>query len=177
MFWKLYAGRLKVAVAIAAVAVIAGAVTIVSAHPGPVAPGVIHSCVNNSSGTIKIVSAATTCKNNETAVDWNAQGAPGADGEDGEDGTDGTDGVSGYERVVDDEEVVDVPRGIAAAMFVDCPAGKKVVGGGGQAPGEAFYMLESYPTLDTRWFVRWINGGAVDASGLMTVYAICVIAP
>ena len=32
----------------------------------------IHSCVNKSSGEIKIVAANATCKNNETALDWPA---------------------------------------------------------------------------------------------------------
>jgi hypothetical protein len=32
----------------------------------------IHSCVNKSSGEIKIVSANTSCKNHETALDWPA---------------------------------------------------------------------------------------------------------
>ena len=32
----------------------------------------IHSCVNKSSGEIKIVAPNATCKNNETALDWPA---------------------------------------------------------------------------------------------------------
>ena len=32
----------------------------------------IHSCVNKSSGEIKIVSANASCKNHETALDWPA---------------------------------------------------------------------------------------------------------
>lgn len=35
-------------------------------------PTLIHSCVNKSSGEIKIVAANATCKNNETALDWPA---------------------------------------------------------------------------------------------------------
>jgi len=35
-------------------------------------PTLIHSCVNKSSGEIKIVDANATCKNNETALDWPA---------------------------------------------------------------------------------------------------------
>jgi len=35
-------------------------------------PSLIHSCVNKSSGEIKIVAANATCKNNETALDWPA---------------------------------------------------------------------------------------------------------
>jgi hypothetical protein len=33
-------------------------------------PTLVHSCVNKSSGEIKIVAATATCKANETALDW-----------------------------------------------------------------------------------------------------------
>ena len=64
-----------------AVVVISMAVaTSTSAHPGPVTNQVIHSCVNDSSGEIKIVSATETCKNHHTPMDWNAQGLVGPAG-------------------------------------------------------------------------------------------------
>ncbi len=40
-------------------------------------PQLIHACINNSSGTIKIISPTGTCASNEMAVDWNKQGPPG----------------------------------------------------------------------------------------------------
>jgi hypothetical protein len=44
-------------------------------------PTLIHSCVNKSSGEIKIVGANATCKNNENALDWPAtQPAPSGGG-------------------------------------------------------------------------------------------------
>jgi hypothetical protein len=70
-------------------------VTAASAHPGPVANQVIHSCINNSSGTIKIVSATTTCNNNDMAVDWNAVGPQGATGPAGPAGPVGPAGPQG----------------------------------------------------------------------------------
>jgi hypothetical protein len=83
---------------IAAGIVILAAVTIVGAHgPGP-APGIIHSCVKNN-GDITIVGATDTCKNNETALDWNAQGAPGPAG------------VSGYEWLF-----VEIPTGVVPPL-------------------------------------------------------------
>jgi len=42
--------------------------------------GVIHACVNNNSGTIRIVSATTACTNNEVALAWNTEGPEGATG-------------------------------------------------------------------------------------------------
>ena len=35
---------------------------------GAVTTGLIYACVNNSSGTIKIVTAETTCKSHETML-------------------------------------------------------------------------------------------------------------
>jgi hypothetical protein len=35
---------------------------------------VIYACVNNSSGTIHVVSSADTCSTNEVALAWNQQG-------------------------------------------------------------------------------------------------------
>ena len=49
----------------------------VDAHGGDSAK--IHSCVNNSSGEIKIVAPNASCKQNETALDW-SKAAPGAGG-------------------------------------------------------------------------------------------------
>ena len=49
-------------------------VSMASAHGGDA--NKIHSCVNNNSGTIKIVSPTATCSNNETALDWNQGVAP-----------------------------------------------------------------------------------------------------
>src|SRR5689334_15547998 len=56
---------------------VAAGVTVASAHTGGVASGVIHSCVSSASGEIKIVGATQNCKDNETALDWNAQGLQG----------------------------------------------------------------------------------------------------
>ncbi|HJR44409.1 MAG TPA: right-handed parallel beta-helix repeat-containing protein [Actinomycetota bacterium] len=42
-------------------------------HVGNVEPGIIHSCVA-SGGTVRIIAADGTCRPNETALDWNAQG-------------------------------------------------------------------------------------------------------
>ena len=53
---------------------LAGVTPMVYAHGGD--PTLIHSCVNKSSGEVKIVGANASCKNHETAVDWPATSAP-----------------------------------------------------------------------------------------------------
>ena len=58
----------------------------------------VNACVNKSNGQVRIVDAASECKNNERCVSWNQKGAkgdPGLDGKDGVDGKDGRDGVDG----------------------------------------------------------------------------------
>lgn len=55
----------------------------------------IYGCVNSSSGTIKIVEAATICKQNETQLVWNTQGPPGPQGDTGAIGATGPQGPQG----------------------------------------------------------------------------------
>lgn len=62
---------------------------------GAITTGLIYACVNNSSGTIKIVSATTACANNEIQVVWNAEGIVGATGPTGPEGPTGPIGPTG----------------------------------------------------------------------------------
>ena len=121
---------------------------------------VIYACVNNASGTVKIVAADTVCHENSTLVHWNQEGTPGmngADGMDGQDGTDGTDGADGMDGPAgpagpDGEEgdrgdpgpasgavsQVVAGRASAALSTAVCPAGTFAVGGG-------FFMTSDSP--------------------------------
>jgi len=75
------------------VAAIVGASTVGLA--GAITTGLIYACVNNSSGTIKIVSATTECSNNEIQLVWNAQGVAGPTGPAGPTGATGPTGPTG----------------------------------------------------------------------------------
>ena len=57
--------------------------------------GVIHSCVNASSGEIKIVDEGDSCKKNGVALAWNAQGIQGEQGIQGIKGDQGIQGIQG----------------------------------------------------------------------------------
>ena len=57
--------------------------------------GVIYACVNNSSGTIHVVSSADTCSTNEVALAWNQQGPKGDAGPQGLKGDTGPQGPKG----------------------------------------------------------------------------------
>jgi hypothetical protein len=54
-----------------------------------------YACVNNASGTIKMVSEADTCSGNDMNVVWNQQGPQGVAGPQGEQGPAGPDGAEG----------------------------------------------------------------------------------
>lgn len=67
-------------------------VTMVSAHGGDVTK--IHACVK-SNGEIRIVAASESCKDNQSALDWNIQGPPGPAGPQGAKGDPGPAGPPG----------------------------------------------------------------------------------
>ena len=56
---------------------------------------VINACVKKKDGRVRIVSAAATCRHNEQAVSWNAQGQPGPAGPAGATGRSGPTGPAG----------------------------------------------------------------------------------
>jgi hypothetical protein len=71
----------------------AGQVGLVSAHGGDVA--LIHACVNDSSGTLKIVGADQECSNGWSPLDWNIMGPQGDSGPAGPQGDSGPAGPQG----------------------------------------------------------------------------------
>ena len=46
----------------------------------PDADGVIHGCVNNENGKLRVIDPPATCMSNETVLDWNQAGLPGPTG-------------------------------------------------------------------------------------------------
>jgi len=56
---------------------------------------VINACVKKKDGRVRIVAAAATCRRNEQAVSWNAQGQPGPAGPAGAAGQPGPTGPAG----------------------------------------------------------------------------------
>jgi hypothetical protein len=126
--------------------VLGGTSIALAAIPDP--SGLIHGCVRNLSGVLRIIDPSTgaSCNASETALNFNqkgaqgpagprgaqgpagAQGPRGPQGAQGAQGPAGSAGVSGY-------QVVQSAGASSAADFkvqaATCPAGKKVVGGGG----------------------------------------------
>jgi hypothetical protein len=177
----------------------------VSAHGGDTT--LIHACVrvanpNNDDdgdeaehadkakarlGSIRIVEANEDCKKNEVALDWNIQGPPGPAGPAGPQGPQGDvgpagpagppgpSGVSGYEIVTHQEFLA---PGAFANVHVECPTGKKVLGGGFdiETPDDV-KVFSSEPSdglgniIDHGWNVFVHNTATVSRQ--TTVSAIC----
>ncbi|MFF7748367.1 hypothetical protein ACFZCP_03750 [Streptomyces sp. NPDC007971] len=85
----------------------------------------------------------------------------------------GQQGLTGYEVVPKNFDVL--PQSLGVPFEADCPAGKKVTGGGIRWTGHSTDIGEhdNGPTNDsTGWVVNVFNTGNNTFSG--TVYAICV---
>jgi hypothetical protein len=69
--------------------------TYVSANSSDPSNDVIHACVKSSNGSIRIVEAGSTCKSNESPLNWNLIGPEGPTGPSGPLGPSGPQGPSG----------------------------------------------------------------------------------
>ena len=137
----------------------------VSAHGGDVT--LIHACVNNRTGALRIVSATTTCDaNKETALDWGIQGPKGDKGDTGPKGPQGPAGVLGIYYVSQSSD----PNVSAEFTVVQasCALGDKVTGGGFTT--SSFNVLSSGPDTerDDTWKIVGYTSG-----GYATVTAVC----
>src|SRR4051794_16006331 len=80
----------------ATLALVGGVAFATGAIPG--SDGVIHGCYNTNNGQLRVVDAATSCKNPETAIQWSQtgpQGPQGIQGPRGEQGVKGDTGAQG----------------------------------------------------------------------------------
>jgi hypothetical protein len=141
-----------------AITAIAGAVAVATI---PDASGVIHGCYNKSGDLRVIDDAVETCKQNETPLNWNQTGPQGPSGP-----------LSGWEIVTED---LVIPPTFDQGVDVECPQGKKVVGGGWSTVAGAFpHVISNGPIPDgSGWHVFAENeSGDVEDSELK-VRAIC----
>lgn len=102
-----------------------------------------------------------------SALAVSVQAAP-----EGQDGTAARQQVSGYEIVtLPNANVPNFQRRVA-----ECPAGKKVIGGGAEAQGSDAVLVGSFPTSDGTGWVgigRQANASTVGIS----VFAVCASVP
>jgi hypothetical protein len=101
-----------------------------------------------------------------------ATGPIGATGATGAAGAPGANGVSGYAYV---QESIGPNSDTTKSVFVACPAGKKVLGGGARITGAAttVAITEAWPETDTRFRAEAHEIAPDAASWGLLVYAMC----
>lgn len=167
-----FIGRFTLLLGLLAIGVGVGyGLSIARAHGGD---GVIHVCVNNSTGAMRHVSNPVHCRSTETLLEWNEEGPQGPQGDTGATGPQGPQGdpgISGYEVVT---ATVSIPDNTISGAIATCPTGKNVLGGGlnFSALAAANSTIRSSPWLDDdAWSVLYHNGSGT--TGTLTVSAIC----
>jgi hypothetical protein len=163
--WRVLATALLVAFAFAS----GSAVAAFALAP----PSTIYACVNNSSGTIKIVGANDTCKNNETKLQWNTEGPQGPAGPTGPAGPAGPQGPQGPQGETGPQGPAGAP---ATALWAHiAPNGSQIAGSGvvssgvviGGAPGVGDYGVGSYEVI----FNQPVGGCAFVATPGQSTYS------
>jgi hypothetical protein len=134
-------GRRATRIALFAAAILAGSAGVAFATAQVIGGGgVIQGCYRTSDddrkGELRVVSDPTACRTNELPISWSVQGPRGDKGDQGLQGSQGVQGpegpagapgVLGYE-VVYESRILDFTNDKTA--IANCPAGKKVIGGG-----------------------------------------------
>lgn len=167
----------------------------------------INGCVGLT-GLLRIVNPGTACGPLEKPLQWNAQGVPGpvgpqgpagaqgpsgpagpagpkgdtgAQGPAGPQGLQGTPGPAGSSGITGYEHVflsVPIPNGAFRSGTLECPAGKRVLSGGGVL-NSGFLTLQESHGFDfdvagvhhSGWLIDVQNGTGGDRS--FSVFAIC----
>jgi collagen triple helix repeat protein len=188
------ATRKRVLLVVALAALAAGGIAYGTIPDGN---GVIHGCYAKSGGALHVINTpADDCKSNETQLNWNVAGAQGPQGPQGPQGVPGPvgpqgpagqqgpqglqgpqgpagpGGITGWEFV---NKGTLVPADGNEHMVVNCPAGKKVLGGGVTVDSSA----KNWPRLQysgpagvaTGWEARIDNSDGLAFTAY--VWAIC----
>ncbi len=132
------------------------------AHGGD--PEQVHTCVNDESGVVRVVSPEGECSKKETALDWSIQGPQGPQGEPG---------VLGFYTRHNLGSTC--PSGYYCPALAICDSGDAVTGGGFEHNGtfgeQGITVISSYPTTDYIWQVTLGNFSGEDVE--FKAYARC----
>ena len=201
MFQKLLSPKSLVVFNVVLISLVS--VTLASAHGGNIA--LIHACVNNTSGEIKIVGANSNCPSNYRALDWNIQGPAGQQGpigpvgpigpqglqgerglqgEQGPQGLPGQQGIQGIQGPagISGLEIVTANSGNQDAARIDvsveCPSGKQVLGGGYSTYGNNLNtsITTSGPNGSSQWVVTAVTNDYPNPRALWTLQAFAICA-
>jgi hypothetical protein len=182
--------RILNAILIAVLASISG-VMYVSAHGGDIA--LIHACVNNRGGALRIVTATTICDaNRETALDWVIQGPKGDKGDAGNVGPMGMQGLVGpmgpqglqgpagaginRDHIYSVQVAVIIDPDQTSGAEASCNDSNDILLSGGYdsaGPELDTYRSLPYPYfLNATWSANAINNGSGPAT--LTVKVLCL---
>lgn len=164
-----------------AAAAAAGLLLLVSTTARAQAPTASQACYVPASGTVYVIGlpgTPTACATGHTLVTLQGpQGPDGPQGPEGPQGPAGSPGVSGYETV---EQTLIVDEGVMGTqVFLQCPEGKKAVGGGSSIGWASLSQTASHPYMyGTQWRVALSKVGTLPPGQLEwgTAYAVCVTA-
>jgi len=134
---------------------------------GTAQSGVIHACVNSSSGALKIVETGRECGHNSRPLQWNVTGPSGPSGPTGPAGPAGPTSVQAYSAQA---------SGASARVF--CPTGTKVVGGGAFSTSPSIALHQNFPIDSTGANPSGTNtagwqGATVNFAGTVQVFVLC----
>jgi hypothetical protein len=160
--------------------------------------GVFHACVKDVSGNVRLIDPGSAgeagqCKDNETAVSWSETGPTGPQGTTGPQGPTGSTGpigatgpagVTGLQTL----SITSISNSISPKeAVVLCPAGKRVISGGGAITGGSVpsgtdlaatvALKASRPitlSVGEGWTARAEEiAPGTDGNWSLTIYAIC----
>ena len=203
--------QLRTAVPVALVAsLVAGGAAFAGATGIVGADGKINGCYRSGGdqqGQLRLVSDADACRANEEAISWNQvgpqglpgpqgptgpQGAPGATGQQGPQGPEGPQGPQGPQgqqgpAALLGFQVVEASTQSQTSVFTtavaECPAGKRLIGGGfailgavGDAEGDGPRVLRNHKWNGESWIVDAVapNGYSPTRQYTVFAYAHCV---
>ena len=130
---------------------------------------------NGTIARVDLASSALVSGPQGPKGDKGDKGEKGEKGDRGDKGTKGDPGLSAYELV--DGPLVSVPANGQTDANVNCPAGKKPIGGGGWWPGGYLWRSHAHPVGNpTGWIAGFTN--VKPTAGLARVYVVCAaVAP
>jgi Collagen triple helix repeat (20 copies) len=174
----------------------------------PDSSGVIQACYQKVNGQLRVIdtSKGGTCNSSETALSWNQTGPIGAKGTTGAKGSTGANGINGQKGAtgppgangtngakgatgpkgpaggLDSVQVVSqnvAGTGGFVTLFVDCPAGTTLTGGGaqilghvGDADGFGPRIISNNPFNKNQWIASAVAPTSWQAQGLNTEWAL-----
>jgi hypothetical protein len=154
----------------------------------PAQSQIVHACVNPGNGNIRVVAANERCKANETALQWNAAGAPGPAGPAGPAGSPGAKGDRGDQGLPgimgpQGAPGASAPIGAIAGQLASCVPGASLGGYLVHIPGRAFSAFTGadgafqIDNLPTGVYDISVEGTIAPALRIQTVQHVVALVP